>query len=121
MRRSGNVCIARGMPGNVEEFSQTRSMTPFYSFLDVRACTSVWVKNFRKVCGQTACTIVTKLRTVTQGVGPGVIGGILVLESSARGHLSCEIISRLALWRKFDKFNFPEASRSDLEKCPLQT
>jgi hypothetical protein len=44
MRRSGNVCIARGMPGNVEEFSQTRSMTPFYSFLDVRACTSVCVK-----------------------------------------------------------------------------
>jgi hypothetical protein len=62
-----------------------------------------------------------KLRTVTPEEGLGVLEGILVLKSSARGHLSCEIISRLALWRKFDKFNFPVASRCDLEKCPLQT
>ena len=74
-----------------------------------------------KRCAQMLHPIRMKLRTVTHWPRPGGVVVLRFAKSSARGHLSCEIISRLALWRKFDKFNFPVASRCDLEKCPLQT
>ena len=64
-----------------------------------------------KRCDQMLHPIRMKLRTVTHRPRLGGVAEPRFRISSARGHLSCEFFSRLALWRKIPLFNFSGDAR----------